>query len=186
MSSGPRSRHPFVAAADGDRRTPRHRARSFYRSTWTSSGATSITTTWCTNPSHSSSGVTRMHPISRAGWSTTARCPRTFRSRHPTRPLSSAPPDRRTTPGWRDCRRGWGRGGRPGRRRSDGGRRASTRLSPNWGSVFQTSRPTQNCLKSKLYAWRPVTSPTWWRCWPKTPGRRKVLKPKSRNLTTGI
>lgn len=182
-----RDRFGAAAARDGGRRKSRQRPHLLSRSTWTSSGATSITTTtWCTNPSRSSSGVTRMRRTSRAGWWTTARCHRTSRSRRPTRPWSSERPERRTTPVWRGSKRGWGRGERRGRRRSAGGRRASTQLLPSWGSVSPTSRRTQNYLKLKLYAWRPVTSPTWWTSWPKTLGRRRALRPKLRNLKTGI
>ena len=181
-----RDRCGAAAERGRGRRTTRQRAHSSSRPTWTSSGATSITTTWCTNPSRSCSDVTRTRPTSRAGWWTTGRCPRTSRSRRPTRPRSSGRPQRRTTPDLKGSRPGWGRGGRRGRRRSAGGRRASTQPLPSWGSVSPTCPRTRNCLKLKLYAWRPVTSPTWWTSWPKTPGRRRALRPRLRNLRTGI
>lgn len=180
------SKDRFGAAAERGRRETRQRPYLQSRSAWTSSGATSITTTWCTNPSLSSSGVTRMHRTSRAGWWTTAKCPLISRFRRPTQPRSWERPERRTMPGWKGSRPGWGRGERRGRRRSAGGRKASTQLSPSSGSASPTCRRTQNCQKLKLYAWRPVTLLIWWTSWPKTPGRRKALRPKLRNLKTGI
>lgn len=183
---GSPSKDRFGAAAERGRRETRQRPYLQSRSAWTSSGVTSITTTWCTNPSLSSSGVTRMHRTSRAGWWTTAKCPLISRFRRPTQLRSWERPERRTMPDWKGSRPGWERGERRGRRRSAGGRKASTQLSPNSGSASPTCRRTQNCQKSKLYAWRPVTSLIWWTSWPKTPGRRRALRPKLRNLKTGI